>query len=390
MAYVILTANGDEIDRRALTGPLTIGRAQDADVPVRDILLSRKHCRIQPGAGDTWVVVDLGSKNGTFVRGHPVATHTLADGDELVIGRVRLTFRAGPFEPAPPGTRRRELVRPADPTEALAGTVAGFTLVEPGEVERQAGAPIPQPRPPEPTSYAAEDVYGMLSEIASSSWDSIMAQASRPLVMERPLPRPHAHQSAPRVVSRRRVAFCLQAPVAGGQPGSESLAAATTPAEAVATTTMTTTAPSTMTSTTNESAPAARPPIRGRWRGARHWWDMSPRAQRRVLLGLLSVVATALLVGAWVIAVYQGPQPSMATPPTYKFRAVPRTDQTDLVEITIPSSTVPALPGGAADDRLARTAATVEAPSPLDLSLPRQVTIRNAARLAALQILALP
>src|SRR5688572_15943382 len=133
MAYIILTANGQEIDRRELTAPLTIGRAQDADVPVRDILLSRKHCRIEPAKGGQWMVVDLGSKNGTFVGSQPVARHALSDGDELRIGRVRVTFKDGPFEPAPPGTRRREFVRPADPTEALAGTVAGFTLVEPGE-----------------------------------------------------------------------------------------------------------------------------------------------------------------------------------------------------------------------------------------------------------------
>ncbi len=373
MAYVILTANGgDEIDRRALTGPITIGRAQDADVPVRDILLSRKHCRIASTKDDHWAVEDLGSKNGTFLGSRPVTRHVLGDGDELRIGRVRVTFHAGPFAPAPPGTRRRELVRPADPTEALAGTVAGFTLVEPGEVEREAGAPVPRPRPPEPSSYAAEDVYGMINEIASSSWDSIMAQASRPLVMERPLPRPHAYQGAPpRVASRPRVAFCLQAPLTDEPQSPESR-----PAPAA-------------TASPSQAAPPSTPPRKARSLPARRWWNLPPKARRSIMLGILSFVATALLVGAWVVAVYQGPQPSMgAPPPTYRYRRVPHTEWKDLVDITFPRLAAPR----PADDQppfaqAAQAAARVPA---IDLSLPRHVTLRNAARVTAIQFLALP
>jgi hypothetical protein len=52
---------------------------------------------------------------------------------------------------------------------------------------------VPKPRPPEPSAYNTDDVYGMLNEIASSSWDSIQEQASRPIVKERPLPRPKAY-----------------------------------------------------------------------------------------------------------------------------------------------------------------------------------------------------
>jgi hypothetical protein len=362
MAYVIITANGDEIDRRELTAPVTIGRAQDADVPIRDILLSRKHCRLEPTEDGHWRVVDLGSKNGTFLGYRTIKQHELKDGDELSIGRTRVTFKDGPFEPAPEGTRRRQqLVRPADPTEALAGTVAGFTLVEPGEVEREAGAPVPQPRPPEPTSYASEDVYGMLNEIASSSWDSIMAQASRPLVMERPLPRPDALR-APRVISRTRVAFSLQAPV-------QEPTIPTEPSE------------------TGVVAQAAScPPEEARntrWLSTRRWWAIPPKARRSITLGVLSALATALLAGAWIASVYQGPQPSMAAP-TYKYRRVPQTDRKDLVDITFPSILAQPNPY----DELAQQAG---AKTPhLDLSLPPSVTLRNAARIAAMQFFSLP
>jgi pSer/pThr/pTyr-binding forkhead associated (FHA) protein len=351
MAYVIFTANGDEIDRRELTAALTVGRASDADVPVRDILLSRKHCRLEPTADGGWVAVDLGSKNGTYIGNKQISRHVLGDGDELRIGRTVMTYRAGPFEPAPPGTKRRETVRPADPTEALAGTVAGFILVEPGEVERQPGAPIPQPRPPEPTGYASEDVYGMLNEIASSSWDSIMAQASRPLVMERPLPRPSGYREAAPVARRPRVAFCLQAPVAETHaPVLEELASEAAVALA-----------------------APRPPCA---RSSRRWWRLSAKTRRQVTMGILTMVATALLVSAWIMAIHRGPQPSMGAPPTYKYRRVPRTDQYDLVDITPPSPSP-------IDQYVVEHAAAKVAPNLT--AIPRNVAIDAALRAAAIQ-----
>ena len=41
-----------------------VGRSPECDVAVRDLLLSRTHCRIEP-AGHGWKVVDLNSRNGT-------------------------------------------------------------------------------------------------------------------------------------------------------------------------------------------------------------------------------------------------------------------------------------------------------------------------------------
>ena len=49
--------------------------------------------------------------------------------------------------------------------------------------------PNPQPAPREPQAYQKDDVYSLLTELASSSWDSIYMNASRPLP-KRPAPRP--------------------------------------------------------------------------------------------------------------------------------------------------------------------------------------------------------
>jgi hypothetical protein len=364
MAYVIFTANGDEVDRRELTAAVTIGRAQDADIPVRDILLSRKHCRLEP-SGDNWVVTDLGSKNGTYLGYRQITRHQLKDGDELRLGRTRMTFKAGAFEPAPAGTKRRDIVRPADPTEALAGTVAGFLLVEPGEVEREAGAPVPQPRPPEPTAYASEDVYGMLNEIVSSSWDSIMAQASRPLVMERPLPRPSGYRQAAPVAHRPRVAFCLQAPSSG--------ATATTVAP-----------PARESSKRSDSAPATPklPTLLTEVRAttATQVWNVRPRVWRNIAVGVVSMVATALMVGAWVVAVNQGPRSGLGAPPP------PRSKE--LADITFPAPAAPTKHLTSAQERPPSPPSQQAAvPVTLNNRKPERAAMRAAARVAVVQFL---
>jgi DNA-binding winged helix-turn-helix (wHTH) protein len=75
-------------------GENIIGRDPGADVPLQFPGVSRRHARIIVAAGAT-TIYDLGSKNGTWVRGQrvtgPCALH---DGDELRIGSMILTFRA--------------------------------------------------------------------------------------------------------------------------------------------------------------------------------------------------------------------------------------------------------------------------------------------------------
>jgi pSer/pThr/pTyr-binding forkhead associated (FHA) protein len=213
MPYVIFTANGEEYDRRELTRPLILGRAPECDVAIPDITLSRRHCRLEPSEnGRAWQLVDLHSKNGTHFLGQKVECHVFRDRDELRIGRTRLTFRAGAFVPSNK-VKSRGVIRPTDPHEALAGTVTGMVLCEPGETEKYEGMPMPQPRPSDPMSFQKDDVYGMINEIASSSWDSIQAQASQPTRMQRaqPVPAPTTAVSQKAVRPKPRVSFALQA-----------------------------------------------------------------------------------------------------------------------------------------------------------------------------------
>jgi len=77
-------------------GENVLGREAGAVAWLDSASVSRRHARIVvTGAGAT--VEDLGSRNGTQVNGRAVTGPTpLADGDEVRLGTVRMTFRVVP------------------------------------------------------------------------------------------------------------------------------------------------------------------------------------------------------------------------------------------------------------------------------------------------------
>ena len=65
--------------------PLIIGREETCDVVIPDRQVSRQHARIRL-EGDRYLLEDLGSKNGTFVKGQELSgPYPLQDGDEIQI-----------------------------------------------------------------------------------------------------------------------------------------------------------------------------------------------------------------------------------------------------------------------------------------------------------------
>jgi hypothetical protein len=72
---------------------VSIGRLPECDVTLPDTNVSRRHAEIHP-RGDAFVLIDLGSTNGSKVNGIRVAERELRDGDELTFGNSRLTFQA--------------------------------------------------------------------------------------------------------------------------------------------------------------------------------------------------------------------------------------------------------------------------------------------------------
>ena len=71
----------------------TAGRNPESDVFLDDITVSRKHAQFERRDG-VWFVKDVGSLNGTYVNGRSVDEARLTSGDEVQIGRFKLTFFA--------------------------------------------------------------------------------------------------------------------------------------------------------------------------------------------------------------------------------------------------------------------------------------------------------
>jgi len=72
--------------------PTTLGRSKECTLPIEDTMLSRKHCEIRYSNGH-FMLVDLKSKNGTFVNGTPVSTWQLKDGDLISLGNASVLFK---------------------------------------------------------------------------------------------------------------------------------------------------------------------------------------------------------------------------------------------------------------------------------------------------------
>jgi hypothetical protein len=70
---------------------MAIGRAPNADVFLDDITVSREHA-VLDRRDDGLHLSDAGSLNGTYVNRQRIESVRLADGDEVQIGKYRLTY----------------------------------------------------------------------------------------------------------------------------------------------------------------------------------------------------------------------------------------------------------------------------------------------------------
>ena len=72
---------------------LSIGRRPDSAVFLDDVTVSRDHALLIR-RGEDWYLDDMGSLNGTYVNRSRIDSQRLEEGDELQIGKYKLTFHA--------------------------------------------------------------------------------------------------------------------------------------------------------------------------------------------------------------------------------------------------------------------------------------------------------
>lgn len=126
MPTLELVRDGELVASFRLDRPVVVaGRMDSCDITVKGPLVSRNHCQFVR-SGDTYVIKDMGTANGTYVNGARVQEHTLRDGDQVAIVPHVLIYRFRDRK-TPPETA----IAMGKPAEGLA-----TALIEAGEIKR--------------------------------------------------------------------------------------------------------------------------------------------------------------------------------------------------------------------------------------------------------------
>lgn len=73
----------------------TVGRSRDNDLVIADNCISRNHAILQATEEDGFLLIDLGSRNGTFVNERRVSVPiSLQDQDLITFGKTKATFHS--------------------------------------------------------------------------------------------------------------------------------------------------------------------------------------------------------------------------------------------------------------------------------------------------------
>lgn len=95
---LLIVQRGPNTGARFLLDPdvTNAGRSPKADIFLDDVTVSRKHAVFVALPGGGYGVRDSGSLNGTYVNRQRVEQCALRVGDEVQIGKYRMTYHPGP------------------------------------------------------------------------------------------------------------------------------------------------------------------------------------------------------------------------------------------------------------------------------------------------------
>lgn len=116
---------------------VSIGRTDANDLVLNHPSVSRHHARLSVLPGDTTLLIDLGSLNGTYVNGQQVHEHPLIDQDRVYVGMFELRYQVSTEE-------NLHVEAVAHPGEAVTRTVTRETLSAALRAQAEAGAAPPR------------------------------------------------------------------------------------------------------------------------------------------------------------------------------------------------------------------------------------------------------
>jgi hypothetical protein len=89
---LVVVSGGHEVCYPIAKRELVLGRHRNCDLVLADAKVSSSHARVEYSDGAI-VLVDLDSRNGSYVNGHRVSRATLEPGDEIQVGTTRIVLR---------------------------------------------------------------------------------------------------------------------------------------------------------------------------------------------------------------------------------------------------------------------------------------------------------
>ena len=132
MTTIIVTHENNEMeefDFDVEIKTITIGRRSTNDVCVPHLSVSGNHCRVLVSETGT-LIEDLNSTNGTYINGRLISKQGLNDGDDIVIGKAKLTFQ----QPGAAGSMntQQDIARdkPRDQAQQASGIESEQTVAE--------------------------------------------------------------------------------------------------------------------------------------------------------------------------------------------------------------------------------------------------------------------
>lgn len=96
----VTVASSTETSARECVSPVVVGRSDECELHLAHPLVSRRHASIELAQGNTYIVTDLESRNGTLVDGRELrgASARAADGSLVQIGPFTLKLASSVAE----------------------------------------------------------------------------------------------------------------------------------------------------------------------------------------------------------------------------------------------------------------------------------------------------
>lgn len=205
MTTIVVTHEDNDVDEFEF-GPdctlIGIGRRSSNDVCIPNLSVSGTHARITFSDGQAFIE-DLNSTNGTYINGRLISRQPLVDGDEIIVGKTRVTVRLtqAAQHTAEPPAELPAIQAPAEQpvaSAAIAGSASAAAEVSdalqdelqddelspPSHRMQAAGATTPpldtDPAQPDPFDASIEAAVDALDEeIADASLDDGVVEAAR-------------------------------------------------------------------------------------------------------------------------------------------------------------------------------------------------------------------